>query len=52
MKNMRLQGIHVSDIAEQHCKAAAIEKGFKENKFAVECTFLLSGDALRRVLPK
>jgi hypothetical protein len=30
IKNMRLQGIHVSDIVEQHRKAVAIEKGFKE----------------------
>jgi hypothetical protein len=30
MKNMRLQGIHVNDIVEQHRKAVAIEKGFKE----------------------
>jgi hypothetical protein len=30
MKNMSLQGIHVSDIVEQHRKAVAIEKGFKE----------------------
>jgi hypothetical protein len=29
-KNMRLQEIHVSDIVEQHRKAVAIEKGFKE----------------------
>jgi hypothetical protein len=29
MKKMRLQGIHVSDIVEQHRKAVAIEKGFK-----------------------
>jgi hypothetical protein len=30
MKNMRLQEIHVGDIVEQHRKAVAIEKGFKE----------------------
>jgi hypothetical protein len=30
MKNMRLQRINVSYIVEQHRKAVAIEKGFKE----------------------
>jgi hypothetical protein len=51
MKNMREQRIHDSDIVEQHRKAVAIEKALKK-KFAVECIFSLSGDALRRILPK
>jgi hypothetical protein len=39
MKNMRLQGIHVSDIVEQHHKAAAIEKRFKENNLPSNVSF-------------
>jgi hypothetical protein len=39
MKNMRLQGIHVSDIVEQHRKAAAIEKGFKEKNLPSNVSF-------------
>jgi hypothetical protein len=39
MKNMRLQGIHVSDIVEQHRKAAAIEKGFKETNLPSNVSF-------------
>jgi hypothetical protein len=39
MKNMRLQGIHVSDIVEQHRKAVAIEKGFKEKNLPSNVSF-------------
>jgi hypothetical protein len=39
MKNMRLQGIHVSDIVEQHHKAVAIEKGFKETNLPSNISF-------------
>jgi hypothetical protein len=39
MKNMRLQGIHVSDIVEQHRKAVAIEKGFKKENFTSNVSF-------------
>jgi hypothetical protein len=39
MKNMRLQGIHVSDILEQHRKAVAIKKGFKEKNLPSNVSF-------------
>jgi hypothetical protein len=39
MKNMRLRGIHVSDIVEQHRKAVAIEKGFKEKNLPSNVSF-------------
>jgi hypothetical protein len=38
-ENMRLQGIHVSDIVEQHRKAVAIEKGFKEKNLPSNVSF-------------
>jgi hypothetical protein len=39
MKNMRLQGIYVSDIVEQHRKAVATEKGFKEKNLPLNVSF-------------
>jgi hypothetical protein len=39
MKKMRLQGIHISDIVEQHRKAVAIEKGFKEKNWPSNVSF-------------
>jgi hypothetical protein len=38
-KNMRSQRIHVSDIVEQHRKAVAIEKGFKEKNLPPNISF-------------
>jgi hypothetical protein len=39
MKNMRLQGIYVSDIVEQHRKAVATENGFKQKNLPSNVCF-------------